>query len=82
MATYLVYQKLREAYGLYMLVSIATALISGTLMSIGRYLLVLFPLYILGASVKNQYLRQSWILLSVLLLGMDITLFVNNYWAG
>jgi len=79
---YFVFKNLRVSYGLYMLVTTVIALSTGTLMSIGRYILVLFPIYILGASIKNQYLQQAWAFLSILLLAMYTTLFVNNYWAG
>lgn len=79
---YFVFKELRVSYGLYMLATLAIILSTGTLMSIGRYILVLFPIYILLASVKNQYLRQSWIFTSILLLAMYTILFVNNYWAG
>jgi|SRR5680860_198536 len=81
-STYFVFTKIRFSYGLYMLATTLLALSTGTLMSIGRYILVLFPIYILGASIKNQYVIQIWVLISVLLLSMNITLFVNNYWAG
>jgi len=81
-ATHFVFKKLRTSYGLYMLATIIVALSTGTLMSIGRYILVLFPTYILVASIKNQYLQQAWIFISILLLGVYTTLFVNNYWAG
>lgn len=79
---FFVFKKLKASYGLYMLATLAIALSSGTFMSIGRYILTLFPIYILLASIKNDYLKKSWIFLSVLLLAMNIILFVNNYWAG
>ena len=79
---YFVFKRLRVSYGLYMLATLVIALITGTFMSIGRYILILFSIYVLSASVKNQYLRQSWIFISTLLLAMYIILFVNNYWAG
>ena len=79
---YFVFKKLGVSYGLYMLATMLIALSTGTLMSIGRYILVLFPIYILIASVKNQYLKYSWIFISLLLLAMYTTLFVSNYWAG
>jgi len=79
---YFVFKKLRASYGLYMLATIAVALSTGTFMSIGRYILVLFPIYILLASTKNQYLQQTWIFISTLLLAIYTILFVNNYWAG
>ena len=79
---YFVFKKLRTSYGLYMLATLAVILSTGTLMSIGRYILVLFPTYILLASMKNQHLQQAWIFASSLLLAMYTMLFVNNYWAG
>jgi len=79
---YLVFRHLRVSYGLYMLAVVAVALSSGTLMSIGRYVLVLFPIYIIGASLKSRFSQQVWVLASILLLALNIMLFVNNYWAG
>lgn len=79
---YFVFKNLRTSYGLYMLATMAIILSTGTLMSIGRYILILFPIYILGALIKNQYLQQAWIFVSVLLLAIYTILFVNNYWAG
>lgn len=80
--TYFVFKRLRTSYGLYMVATLLVALSSGTFMSIGRYILVLFPIYILLASIKNQYLQLTIIFVSGLLLSMNIILFVNNYWAG
>jgi hypothetical protein len=51
-------------------------------MGINRFVLVLFPMYILIASIKNQYLKQAWTFFSILFLAMHIILFVNNYWSG
>lgn len=81
-AIILLFKKLRASYGLYVLSGLIFPLASGTFMSICRYILVLFPIYILIASIKSQFLKQIWILISILFLGMYITLFVNNYWAG
>ncbi len=79
---FFVFKKLRASYGIYMLSTVAIALSSGTLMSINRYILVLFPIYIILAKIKNEYLKMSWIIISILLLALYIILFVNNYWAG
>ena len=79
---YFVFRRLSISYGLYMLAILITALSTGTFMSIGRYILALFPMYILLASIKNKDLKQAWSFISVLLLAMYIILFVNNYWAG
>lgn len=81
-STAFIFKRLRISYGLYLLSALIFTLSSGTTMSIGRYIMVLFPLYIFGASVKNELVKQIWIFVSVLFLGLYITLFVNNYWAG
>lgn len=80
--TYFVAKKIRMSYGLYMAGTLAVALSTGTLMSVGRYILVLFPIFIFAASIKNILLRQIWIFISILFLAYNIILFVNNYWAG
>ena len=79
---YFVFIRLSASYGLYMLFTLIIILSTGTLMSVGRYILVLFPIYIFLASIKNQFILFGWTLTSILLLSMYITLFVNNYWAG
>lgn len=81
-ATYFVFRKLRTSYGLYIVVTLLVALGTGTLMSIGRYILVLFPIYILVSQIRNRHLQYGWAFSSILLLAMNIILFVNNYWAG
>ncbi len=81
-ATWLVFRRLRTSYGLYMLATLGVTLGTGTLMSIGRYILVLFPIFILGGMMKNEYVRYAWILISTLLLALYMILFVNYYWAG
>jgi Gpi18-like mannosyltransferase len=75
-------KRLRTSYGIYILISILIPLSTGTFMSIGRFTLVLFPIYILAGSIKNKFLQMSLVLLSILLFSVNITLFVNNYWAG
>lgn len=79
---FLVYKKLSPLYAVFMSLTVAAALTSGTLMSIGRYSLVLFPIFILLAKIKSKTLQQLWIFSSILFLALDIILFVNNYWAG
>ncbi len=81
-AVFFVFRKVRVSYSLYMLATLAVALSSGTLMSIGRYILTLFPMYILLGQVKSDYLKYSWIFISILLLAVNILSFVNGYWAG
>jgi hypothetical protein len=81
-AIYLVWKKISPMYSVFMSLTVLAALTSGTLMSIGRYSLALFPLFILLAKIKNKNALLAWSFASVLFLAMDITLWVNNYWAG
>jgi Gpi18-like mannosyltransferase len=81
-AIWFIFKKLPISYGLYALASFCVALATGTTMSIGRYLLVLFPVYIWMASIQNKYIRYAIIFPSILLLGFYTVLFVNGYWAG
>ena len=77
-----VWRKLSPWYAIFMSTTLIAAFTSGTLMSVGRYSLVMFPLFILLAGVKDQTVRAGWMLLSTLFLALDIILYVNNYWAG
>ena len=79
---YLVYRRFRLSYAAYMLATVLVALSTGTMMSIGRYILVLFPMYLVLAALKNRILQHSWVLVSILLLAMNVIQFVNYYWAG
>ena len=81
-ATVVVYRTLSPLYAIFMSLTIFAALSSGTLMSIGRYSLVMFPVFILLARIKSPLFRHAWIFGSTLFLALDIILFVSNYWAG
>lgn len=70
------------AYSIYMFSTIGVAVASGTLMSIGRYILVLFPIYIVGAMIKNDMIKNIWIFVSTMIMALNTYLFVNWYWAG
>jgi len=70
------------AYFFYVASTALVAISTGTLMSIGRYILVLFPIYLVGAGIKSQNLRYLWLIVSLLLFALNTILFVNWYWAG
>lgn len=79
---WLVAKRLRFSYASYMAAAIALPLASGTPMSIGRYIVVLFPIFILLASWKDRRALLGYAFVSVLLFGLYTTLFVNGHWAG
>lgn len=75
-------RKVRASYGLYVLTTTLGAFSTGTLMSIGRFILILFPIFILVASSKNKEFKFGWMFVSTLLLAVFTAMFVSNYWAG
>lgn len=75
-------KRFRPSYGIYMLVSLAVALASGTVLGIARYAMVLFPIYLIGAGLRSPLGRGAWLFASSLMLALNIIRFVNHYWAG
>lgn len=81
-AVYHVFKQKWVSYGLYILATLGVVLSTGTLMSIGRYILVLFPIYIALATIRSHHFEKIYTMGSLLLLALNVTLFVNWYWAG
>jgi len=79
---FLVAKRLRVSYAVYMVMTLGVALSTGTLMSIGRYIAVLFPIYIFASSMRSTLAKQTWALISILLLALYTMLFVHFHWAG
>lgn len=77
-----VWRRLGKVYGLYTVLSYVMIIASGSLNGIGRYLLTIFPICICLSTIKNEYVRMLWIVVSVLLLGLYAFLFTSSYWAG
>ncbi|MDO8617795.1 MAG: hypothetical protein Q7N87_02835 [Candidatus Uhrbacteria bacterium] len=75
------WKKIRPSYAIYATASLLVPLSTGSLMSIGRYILVLFPLHMALATLPPAW-KRGWTLLSILLLGLYATLFAHSYWAG
>lgn len=78
---YFLFKEKKISYALYSLSTLMVALSTGTLMSVGRYISVLFPIYILLSSKKEPF-RGLYLVGSSLLFGFYTILFVNGYWAG
>lgn len=75
-------RRFRLSYGAYMLVSLAIALSSGSVLGVARYSMVLFPIYFIAAGMRSPVGRGAWLLGSTLLLALDIIRFVNQYWTS
>ena len=56
--------------------------LSGTLSSMPRYLITIFPIYIALALIKNKYLKLVILIISVILLTMFTALFTRGYFVS
>lgn len=77
-----IYIKIRKSYGIYSLLTCLIPALSGIFVSMSRYIVVAFPLYITLAywSQKNKLLEFLLYLFSTSLLVYFMILFVHNYW--
>lgn len=71
-------------YGLYVILGTLIPMASGTWQSMNRYVLVLFPMFIVLAIFSKRYiwLHYFYILVMPMLLAMHIIQFVHFAWAG
>lgn len=72
--------KLRLSYTVFFLIALLMPLASGSLISIQRNGLILFPMYIIFALIKNEYLEKFTVMLSISSLIFLAILFINSYW--
>jgi len=77
--------KLRLSYAFYLAAGYLIPTLSGSFSSLPRYVLVLFPGFILMAvwlSKKSRWLRTAVLLILFLALGIATALFVRGYWVA
>lgn len=67
-------------YSIYGFFSLILPLLTPTLSSIPRFLLPIFPIFILLGLIKNNYINLAYQIISLMLLSLFIALFVNGYW--
>lgn len=73
---------LSPAMSVYVFASVLLPLFTPTLSSVPRFLLPIFPIFILIVLNKNKYINFAYFLISVLLLAIFSTLFINGYWVS
>lgn len=75
------FRYLRPSYSLYMLASLLFVLVGGSVRSMSRYALVVFPVFILLALATERLpARLSLTALSLILLGISTALFASGRW--
>lgn len=69
-------------YSFYILGSVLLPLITSILSSMSRFLLPVFPIFIMIALIKNNAFKLIYLTISLLLLFLFALLFLNWYWIG
>ncbi len=70
------------SYGVYGLISLLLPLATPTLMSMPRFILPIFPIFILMAKIKNQHFIFAYQLVSIMLLSAFAVMYINDYWVS
>lgn len=73
---------LPSSYAVYILLSVVIPLFTPTLSSMPRFLLVIFPIFILVVLIKNRYFQISFQILSIMLLAIFSAVFLAGYWVS
>lgn len=73
---------LPSSYSIYILASVLFPLFTPTLSSMPRFLLPIFPIFILIALTKNKFFTFGYQLISIMLLSAFTILFINGYWVS
>lgn len=71
--------KIRLSYLIFGILAIITPTFSGTLSSVPRYLLVVFPVFIILGSLKSNLLKFSLLIASLILLAILTSYFLRGY---
>lgn len=70
------------SYSLFAILSVGLPLLTHTLSSIPRFLLPVFPIFILLGLIKNRYINLSYQVISLMILSIFTVLFINGYWVS
>jgi len=73
---------LPSIFAIYTFAAVLIPLFTPTLSSIPRFLLMIFPIFILVALIKNRYLALGYQVISLLLLAYFSTLFITGFWVS
>lgn len=77
-----VWKKLSLDYAIFSTISLILPMFSPTIVAIPRYLVTIFPIFIIMAFYKNQYAILFYQIISLMLLSVYAILFINGYWVS
>lgn len=78
--SFLAFKYTRTSYALFGLLSYVVPTLTGTFSSMPRYVLILFPSFMVLGLIKNPRFQRIWWLISAILLAINTALFVRGYW--
>lgn len=82
-ACILAFKRIRFSYWLYLILSAVIPPLSGSFESTIRYMLVLFPMFIVFSQLgENPYFDRLYTFVAILLLSFSTLLIVNYFWVG
>lgn len=73
---------LKPSMFVYALISLLVPLTTALILSIPRFLIVIFPNFILIAEVKNRIFQIGYIIISLVILFLYFNLFLRNIWVS
>lgn len=73
------FQKQRLSYSIFFSIALFLPLFTGTLADISRYTLLIFPMFFLFGTIKNEFLQKTGSFLSILSLALLSIMFINSY---
>lgn len=76
------FKKIRPSYAIFAALSYIAPTLTGTLSSMPRYALLLFPSFMVLGLVKNRQFQRVWWVVSAILLAANTALFVRGYWVA
>lgn len=73
-------KKIRLSYLVFAWLSLITPVLTGTLSSMPRYILIVFPIFIVFGFLKKVWLKFVILVLSGIILTIAVILFTRGYW--
>jgi hypothetical protein len=74
--------RVRPSYGALVLAGAMVPALSGTPLALTRYMAILFPVFILLATIRSEPIRLALGIVFTIVLAFVTFLFVNGFWAG
>jgi len=75
-------KKIRTSYLIFSWLTVLLPTLTGTLSSMPRYVLVVFPIYIVLGTINKKYIRYVILTVEIILLIILCTLFTRGHWVS